>query len=45
LNDEGYFDPRPIRRKWTEHLSGTRDWQHELWVLLMFQAWREPQPR
>jgi asparagine synthase (glutamine-hydrolysing) len=41
LRREGLFDPAPIQRKWTEHLSGTRDWQYDLWVVLMFQAWRE----
>ena len=41
LRGEGYLDPEPIRKKWTEHLSGRRNWQNELWGVLMFQAWRE----
>lgn len=41
LKKEGYFNPAPIRMKWREHLSGERNWQHHLWDVLMFQAWRE----
>ncbi|MGH7231984.1 MAG: asparagine synthase (glutamine-hydrolyzing) [Nitrospiraceae bacterium] len=41
LRDQGFFDPKPIRELWTEHLSGARDWQYRLWVILMFQAWLE----
>jgi len=41
LKQEGFFNPAPIRQKWVEHLSGQRNWQHQLWNSLMFQAWLE----
>lgn len=45
LRQEGYFNPAPIRQKWTEHLSGKRNWQHHLWDVLMFQEWLENQKK
>ena len=41
LRREGFLNPEPIRKKWAEHLSGRRNWQYQLWNVLMFQAWLE----
>jgi asparagine synthase (glutamine-hydrolysing) len=42
---EGFFDPVPIRQKWSEHLSGKCNWQYWLWDILMFQAWLDETSR
>jgi asparagine synthase (glutamine-hydrolysing) len=44
LREDGFFDPVPIRETWTQHLSGRYNWQHHLWDILMFQAWRDAAP-
>jgi asparagine synthase (glutamine-hydrolysing) len=43
LRNEGFFAEKPIRQKWNEHVSGRRNWQAQLWAVLMFQAWLEQQ--
>ena len=39
LEKDGLFKPKIIRKLWTEHLSGRKDWSSQLWTILMFQAW------
>jgi asparagine synthase (glutamine-hydrolysing) len=39
LGNEGFLDPRPIRRWWTEHLKNRANWEHQLWAVLMFESW------
>src|SRR6267142_671160 len=39
LGRHDLFEVGPIRNKWHEHLSGSRNWQYLLWDVLMFQDW------
>ena len=41
LKEDNFFNPAQIRIKWREHLSGKRNWQYHIWIILMFQAWKE----
>jgi asparagine synthase (glutamine-hydrolysing) len=41
LRREGFLFADRIWNKWSEHLSGKRNWQYHLWDVLMFQAWLE----
>lgn len=43
LKREGFLNPSLVAAKWSEHLSGKRNWQYYLWDVLMFQAWLEAQ--
>lgn len=33
------FDPTPIRRWWSEHQRGTKDYSYHLWALLVLEYW------
>jgi asparagine synthase (glutamine-hydrolysing) len=37
----GLFDPSMITHRWSEHLSGERNWGAHLWTLIMFYLWHE----
>ena len=39
LKREGYFDYNVIRQMWDEHQASKRNWQYQLWDILMFQSW------
>ena len=39
IEQQGLLQAKPILEKWHEHLSGKRNWQAQLWAVLMFQAW------
>jgi len=41
LINEGFFKPEKIRTMWDEHQTGKRNWQYQLWDILMFQSWYE----
>ena len=41
LRAEGIFDARLVRERWSGHLSGQRSGEHQIWCVLMFQAWWE----
>jgi asparagine synthase (glutamine-hydrolysing) len=41
LAADGILRPEPVTALWREHLSGRRSNHYQLWVVLMFQAWRQ----
>jgi asparagine synthase (glutamine-hydrolysing) len=41
LREAGLLESSVVRRAWHEHLRGRRNWQYQLWNVLMLQAWQE----
>ena len=39
LRQDGWLDPVAVRDAWAEHLKGRDNRVHQLWNVLMFQAW------
>ena len=39
LRENGFFNASIVRQRWHEHLSGKRNWQFQLWDVLVFQDW------
>lgn len=43
IKKQGFFQATQIRNRWDQHLSGTHNWEHFLWNVLMFQTWYKSQ--
>jgi asparagine synthase (glutamine-hydrolysing) len=41
IRSQAYLDAELIRQKWDEHQAGRRNWQYQLWNVIMFQAWHD----
>lgn len=39
LESSGFLQARPIIEEWRRHLAGSNRFTHQIWVVLMFQAW------
>ncbi|WBX70729.1 asparagine synthase (glutamine-hydrolyzing) [Tenacibaculum retecalamus] len=45
LKEEGFFNVKIVRNKWKEHLSKKRNWENQLWDVIVFQAWLDEQKK
>lgn len=43
ISNQGYLNAELVSKTWNEHLSGKRNWQYRLWIILMFQSWLDGQ--
>ncbi len=43
LQADEFLNADLVRRRWREHLSGERNWQYQLWNVLIFRAWLDGQ--
>ena len=41
IRKDGFLDSTQIEQMWNEHISGKRNWHHNIWNILMFQSWYE----
>ncbi|MDX2475700.1 MAG: asparagine synthase (glutamine-hydrolyzing) [Candidatus Krumholzibacteria bacterium] len=41
LEERGVLDARRVRRLWSQFQKGDRQWQSQLWAILMYQAWQQ----
>ena len=41
IRGQGYLDVDAVQKKWQEHLSGKRDWESQIWNILVLQWWLE----
>ena len=43
IKEDGFFNSKIISDKWNQHLSGKKNWDQQLWGVLMFQSWLRKQ--
>ncbi len=41
LENSGCFDIKQVQQMWQLHLTGQKNYQHQLWSILMFEAWKD----
>lgn len=41
IEQQGFFKADFISKKWQQHQTGFRNWQYQLWNILIFQQWLE----
>ncbi len=39
INSQGIYNAKFIDKIWSEHQSGKKNWEYQLWNVLMFQHW------
>ena len=39
--ENNHINSKIIIEKWKEHLSGKRNWQYQLWPILIYQSWKK----
>lgn len=45
LNNDGFFNVDAVRKKWSEHISGKRNWHYQLWDIIVFNEWLDEQKK
>ena len=39
IKKDGHFNCDVIKKKWVQHQSGKKNWDTQLWTIIMFQLW------
>lgn len=42
--EAGWIDGAAVQRVWREHLEGTRNWEYQIWGILMLESWLAMHP-
>lgn len=43
LKRQGILNSKSVGKMWLEHKSGKRNWEYQLWNILIFQSWHQKQ--